>query len=164
MRPTSRHLVPTAAMTTAASRVPPSIALPCKNSWLMSGLARSTSWWSIRSIASPARLPTSPLACRLRQVGRVVRSTWGIVRVDHPGVQHHFQHGPAHAQRAALLCPVRARGDRRAGVRQDRGLQTQGPQRRRHLPLFVSAVAVSRSGFMLHGNKTLTFIVMCALR
>ena len=33
----------------------------------------------------------------------------GVVRVDHPGVQHHVQHGPAHAQCAAFLCPVRAR-------------------------------------------------------
>jgi DNA invertase Pin-like site-specific DNA recombinase len=47
-----------------------------------------------------------PLARRLRQAGRVVRSTVGLVRVDHPVVQHHVQHGPAHAQRAALLCPV----------------------------------------------------------
>ena len=56
---------------------------------------------------------------------------WGLVRLDHPVVQHHLQHGPAHAQRAALLRPVRARGDRRAGARQDRGLQAQGHLGRR---------------------------------
>src|ERR1700719_5188193 len=75
--------------------------------------------------------PPHPLACRLRQAGRAVRSTWGLVRVDHPVVQHHVQHGPAHSQRAALLCSVRARGTRRAGARQDRGLQAQGPLGRR---------------------------------
>ena len=32
----------------------------------------------------------------------------GVLRVDHPVVQHHLQHGPAHPQRAALLCSVRA--------------------------------------------------------
>jgi hypothetical protein len=79
-----------------------------------------------------------PLARRLRQAGRVVRSTWGLVRVDHPVVQYHVQHGPAHPQRAALLCPVRARGDRRAGARQDRGLQAQGSA-----DPFRSAIAAS---------------------
>src|ERR1700731_2861825 len=46
-------------------------------------------------------------------------------------IQHYVQHGPAHAECATLLCPVRARGDRRAGARQDRGLQAQGPLGRR---------------------------------
>jgi hypothetical protein len=32
----------------------------CKISWPMSGPAISTPWWSTRSIASPARSPTSP--------------------------------------------------------------------------------------------------------
>ena len=32
-----------------------------------------------------------------------------------PVIQHHLQHGPADAQRPALLCSVRARGDRREG-------------------------------------------------
>ena len=39
---------------------PRSTALPCKISWPMSGPAISTPWWSTRSIASPARSPTSP--------------------------------------------------------------------------------------------------------
>src|SRR3981081_3513463 len=83
-----------------------STALPCKNSWPMSGPARSPSWWSIRSTASPARSPTSPSwsSCSI---------TGGLFRVDHPVIQHYVQHGPAHPQRAAFLCPVRARGDRR---------------------------------------------------
>jgi Resolvase, N terminal domain len=42
------------AMIMAASRVPPSTALPCKTSWPMSGPARSPSSWSIRSTASPS--------------------------------------------------------------------------------------------------------------
>ena len=42
-----------------------------------------------------------------------------------------LQHGAAHAQCAAVLCPVRARGDRGAGARQDRGLQAQGHLGRR---------------------------------
>jgi site-specific DNA recombinase len=42
-------------------------------------------------------------------------------------LQHQLQHGAAHAQRAVVLCPVRARADRGVGARQDRGLQAQGP-------------------------------------
>ena len=41
-----------ACETTADSREPPSIALPCKTSWLILGLARLPLWWSIRSTAS----------------------------------------------------------------------------------------------------------------
>ena len=42
------------------------------------------------------------------------------------------QHGPADAEHAALLRPVRARGHRRAHPRQDRGLQAQGHVDGRH--------------------------------
>ena len=49
-----------------------------------------------------------------------------LVRLGHPGVQHHDQHGPADAQRAAVLRPVRARGHRRAHPRQDRRLEDEG--------------------------------------
>ena len=49
-----------------------------------------------------------------------------LVRLGHPGVQHDHQHGPADAQRAAVLRPVRARGHRRAHPRQDRRLEEEG--------------------------------------
>ena len=58
--------------------------------------------------------------------GRAVRRTRRLVRVGDPGVQHHHQHGAAHAERAAVVRPVRARGHRRAHPRQDRREQAQG--------------------------------------
>ena len=48
------------------------------------------------------------------------------LRLGHPGLQHHHLHGPADAERAAVLRPVRARGHRRAHPRQDRRLQEEG--------------------------------------
>ena len=44
----------------------------------------------------------------------------------HPVVQHHDLDGAAHAQHPALLRPVRARGHRRAGARQDQGVAAEG--------------------------------------
>src|SRR5437667_11668386 len=41
-------------------------------------------------------------------------------------LQHQLQHGAAHAQCAAVLCPIRTGADRGAGAGQDRGLQAQG--------------------------------------
>ena len=41
-------------------------------------------------------------------------------------VQHHDINGAAHSQRAAVLCPVRARGHRRAHPRQDRRVEEEG--------------------------------------
>jgi hypothetical protein len=37
-----------------------------------------------------------------------------------PELQHHLEHGPADAQRAALVCAVRAGGHGREDQRQDR--------------------------------------------
>ena len=54
-----------------------------------------------------------------RQDRRDLRRTARIVRVRHASVQYDDQHGSPHAQRAALLRPVRARGHRRANPRQD---------------------------------------------
>ena len=54
---------------------------------------------------------------------RALRPPRRQLRLRHPAVQHHHQHGPADAQRAAVLRPVRARGHRRAHPRQDRRLQ-----------------------------------------
>ena len=68
-----------------------------------------------------------PLARRLRQDRRGVRRAAASLRLRHPGLQHHHQHGPADAQRAAVLRPVRARGHRRAHPRQDRRLEEEGP-------------------------------------
>ena len=45
-----------------------------------------------------------------------------LVRLGDAGLQHHHLHGPAHAQRAAVLRAVRARGHGRAHPRQDRRL------------------------------------------
>ena len=53
------------------------------------------------------------------------------LRLGHPVVQHHHQHGEAHPERAAVLCPVRARGDRRAYPGQDRRFEEEGPLGRR---------------------------------
>ena len=50
----------------------------------------------------------------------------GVVRRGHSAVQHHHLDGPADAQRAALVRPVRARGHRRAHSGQDSGLQEEG--------------------------------------
>ena len=46
----------------------------------------------------------------------------GHVRLGHAVVQHHHVHGPPDLQRAAVLCPVRTRGDRRAHPGQVRGV------------------------------------------
>jgi site-specific DNA recombinase len=45
--------------------------------------------------------------------------------LGHPSLQHHEQHGTVDPQRAALLCPIRARGHWGTRARQDRGLETQ---------------------------------------
>ena len=55
-----------------------------------------------------------------------------LLRLGHPGVQHHHLDGTADAERAALLRPVRARGHRRAHPRQDRRLQGEGHVDGRH--------------------------------
>ena len=89
--------------------------------------------------------PAHPLARRLRQAGRAVRPAWGVVRLGHPVVQHHHQHGTADPQRAAVLRPVRARGDRRAGARQDRRLQAQGHLGRRTGPARLSRASTRSS-------------------
>ena len=73
-----------------------------------------------------------PLAGGFRQAGRAVRCPRGLVRLGHPAVQYHHLDGAANPERAALLCPVRARGDRRAHPRQDRGLEAEGIVGRRH--------------------------------
>ena len=70
--------------------------------------------------------PADPLAGRLRQDRGRLRRQGRRVRLGHPAVQHHHLHGPADAERAAVLCPVRARGHRRAHPRQDRRLQAEG--------------------------------------
>ncbi len=54
-----------------------------------------------------------------RQTGRSVRQGRHQLRLDHPVVQHHDQHGSADPQHAAVVRPVRARGHRRTHPRQD---------------------------------------------
>ena len=49
-----------------------------------------------------------------------------VVRLGHPAVQHHDLDGQADAQRASVLCPVRAGGHGRAHPRQDRRLEEEG--------------------------------------
>ena len=71
--------------------------------------------------------PPDPLAWPTSPRSSSVLDEQGVsLRVDHPGVQHHHQHGPADAQHAAVVRPVRARGHRRAHPRQDRRLEAQG--------------------------------------
>ena len=54
-----------------------------------------------------------------------------LVRRRHAAVQHHHLHGPADAQCAAVLRPVRARAVLRAGARQGRRLPQEGQMDRR---------------------------------
>jgi len=65
-------------------------------------------------------------------VYKVDRLTRGVVCRRHATVQHHDLDGPAHPQRAALVCPVRTRSDRRTYPRQDRGFQAEGDVDGRH--------------------------------
>ncbi len=62
---------------------------------------------------------------------RAVRRARGFLRLGHPVVQHHLQHGTADAQRSPLLRPVRAGGDRRArdkiAASKRKGLWVGGP-------------------------------------
>src|SRR3979411_995576 len=51
------------------------------------------------------RLTRSP--SRLCQAGRTVRRPWRVVRLGHPAIQYHDFDGPADAQRASVLRPVR---------------------------------------------------------
>src|SRR6516165_2034388 len=50
--------------------------------------------------------------------GRYDDGAFSGASLDRPALQH----GAAHAQCAAVICPVRTRADRGAGARQDRGL------------------------------------------
>ena len=67
-----------------------------------------------------------PLAGRLRQDRRAVRRPRRLLRLGHPGLQHHHQHGPADPQRAAVVRPVRAGGHGREDPRQDRRVEEEG--------------------------------------
>src|SRR5277367_4683620 len=53
----------------------------------------------------------------LRQAGGTVRCTWRVVRLGHPAVQYHDFDGPADAQRASVVRPVREGGHFRAHPR-----------------------------------------------
>ena len=70
--------------------------------------------------ADPLAGATSPRSSRCST--RMPR----LVRLGDPAVQHHHLDGPADAQHAAVLRPVRARGHRRADPRQDRRLEAEG--------------------------------------
>ena len=70
--------------------------------------------------------PADPVAVRLRQDRRHFRQAFRLLCVGHPAVQHHVVDGAPDAQYPAVVCPVRARGHRRAHPRQDRGLQEEG--------------------------------------
>ena len=68
--------------------------------------------------------PADPLAARLRQAGRSVRQGRHQLRLDHPVVQHHHQHGSADPEHAVVVRAVRARGHRRTHPRQDRAIES----------------------------------------
>ena len=71
-----------------------------------------------------------------------------VLRLGHPAVQHHHLDGPADAERAAVVCPVRARGHLRAHPGQDRRLQAQGSLGRRH-----GAARLRHEGPQDHGQR-----------
>lgn len=50
--------------------------------------------------------PSHPLPDRLRQAGGAVRSARRLVRLHHPVVQYHNQHGPVDPQCPSLRCAV----------------------------------------------------------
>ena len=67
-----------------------------------------------------------PQPAGLRQDHGDVRAAQGLVRQRDAGVQHGHVDGPADAERAAVVRPVRARDDQRADARQDRRRAAQG--------------------------------------
>ena len=69
---------------------------------------------------------TRSLADFAKLVERFDRAGTSFVSVT-PAVQYCDQHGPADAERLALLRSVRARGHGRAHPRQDRGVEAEGP-------------------------------------
>ena len=71
----------------------------------------------------------------LRQDHGDVRAAQRVVRLRDAAVQHGHVDGPAGAQRAAVVRPVRTRDDLRAHPRQDRGHAPQGQVVRRHADL-----------------------------
>ncbi len=89
----------------------------------------------VRQGADRGRLqgrPADALAGRFRQDRRRVRCARRLVRLGDAAVQHDDVDGPADAQHAALVRPVRARDRRRAHPRQDRGVEGQGHVDGRH--------------------------------
>src|SRR6266849_9219560 len=67
--------------------------------------------------------PIDKIAGGFRQTGRIVRRPWRVIRLRHPAVQHHDLDGPADAQCAPVLCPVRTGGHLRAHPGQDRSIE-----------------------------------------
>ena len=58
----------------------------------------------------------------------------GVSFIGHPAVQHHHVHGQIDVERAAVVCPIRARGHLGTHPRQDRRLKAQGSLGRRYGP------------------------------
>ncbi len=81
--------------------------------------------------------PPDPQPRRLRHDRRAAGEARCQLRQRHPVVQHQDQHGPADAPCAAVVRAVRARGRRRAGARQDRGVEGQGHVDGRHRPAWL---------------------------
>ena len=50
--------------------------------------------------------------CRFLQYGRGVRAPGRVLCVGHPAIQHHHLNGVIDAERAAVLCSIRAGGHR----------------------------------------------------
>ena len=76
--------------------------------------------------------PPDPFAGRFCEDSGNLRCRRRVLCCGHPAVQHHHLDGPIDPERAALVCPVRTRGDRRAHPRQDCGFQAEGDVDGRH--------------------------------
>src|SRR6266446_2321595 len=75
----------------------------------------------------PAATTHAPVAlARSSNTAMEHRNRCTVLCFGHPAVQHYDLNGTPHAERVAVLCPIRARGYFRAHPRQDRGLQAQG--------------------------------------
>src|SRR6202049_3795419 len=76
----------------------------------------------------PGRFNEGFLLRRLQfcPAGRALRRTGCVVRLGDAAIQHDELDGAPDAQRAVVLCPVRARGHRRTHPRQDRRLKEKG--------------------------------------
>ena len=85
--------------------------------------------------------PPQPRADGFLEAGRDLRPPRCHLRLRHAVLQHHHLHGAADAEHPTQLCPVRARGHRRADPRQGRCVAQEG-----HLDGWTGAAGLQREG------------------